>query len=333
MSTKKIHIEKYDIGSFEKEGKPYVMIRTDIIQKMLMTHSEEFLLWVFLESLPPTWVPCKSHITKHFDISERTYERYMSWLHRVGLIEYRQTRSASGAFGKGHLIVLDGAKFNLEAAIAGAVKIGGAVVSQKKTEVIHRNDDHRDAKSGGSEKSSTSVASIDIPEISPDRQITGVRLSDAYINTTPTKNKENKKTNNINNPVAVKTPVPVFLDKPTVKTHIERTVANRKNQSPLDDDIVDQGIYYAYESNPDKSFESVNKRINIFLKKVRENNWLIPQGYNDITTQSIRENEEREEQERQAQYRHDGEMFRAVSRAALSPVAEKSLKQMLKMLK
>ena len=88
MSKKIIHIEKYEIGTFEKEGKPYVMIRTDIIQQMMMNHSQEFLLWVFLESLPPTWVPCKTHITKHFNISDRTYERYMAWLNGVGLIEY-----------------------------------------------------------------------------------------------------------------------------------------------------------------------------------------------------------------------------------------------------
>ena len=127
--------------------------------------------------------------------------------------------------------------------------------------------------------------------------------------------------------------VTVFSCKEAVKTHIEMVIANRKDQEPLDDGIIDQGIYYAFETNSDKAFDAVNKRINIFLKKVREGKWLIPQGWNGITSQSIRETEEQEQQKKQIQYQQEAEAFRAISKAVLGPVGENSLQIMMKKLK
>ena len=57
MTNKPVHIEKYDIKAFEKEQKPFVMVLTDLIQKFPIKHSKELHLWMFLESLPPTWKP------------------------------------------------------------------------------------------------------------------------------------------------------------------------------------------------------------------------------------------------------------------------------------
>ncbi len=324
MSIKQIHIEKYDIGSFEKEGKPYVMIRTDIIQKMVMHHAQEFLLWIYLESLPPTWKPCKGHLTNHFNISDRTYERYMGWLNGAGLIEYRQNRGASGSFGKGHLVVLDGSRFNIDAITSGTVTIGGTAINKKKTKVIHNLDDHRTAKFGGTGQSSTARSHKGLSEISPNRQFTEVRCDDGHINTTVKEINKRKKTNNS---------VTVFSDTDSVKTHIDLVVANRRDQEPLNDDIVDQGIFYSFTKNSDHSFDSVNKRINIFLKKVREGKWLIPQGWNGISSQSIREKEEREREVKQQQYRQEATAFREISKKALSPMADKSLSDILKKLK
>lgn len=288
MTVRQIHIEKYDIGAFEKEQKPYAMILTEVIQRMPMQHSAAFLLWVYLESLPTTWKPCKHHLTKHFDISDRTYERHMSWLNAVRLIEYRQNRGVDGSFGKGRLVVLNGTEFNPDAVSTRSANIGGAVVTRlTKAQIVQR---HRSAKL---------PLNGDAVE----------RSNDAHINTTKIPKKDvQRKTNNKATPS-------VFSDTESVKTHIEIVVANRKGQEPLDDEIVNQGAFYSFTKNEEKSFDSVNKKINVFLKLVREGKWLIPQGYNGITSQSIREKEERDQAAKKEQYAQEAQAFRQISEA------------------
>ncbi len=105
--------------------------------------------------------------------------------------------------------------------------------------------------------------------------------------------------------------VSVFFDTESVKTHINLVLANRNTF--VEDEVINQGIFYSYEKNVDKNFDSVNKRINIFLKKVREGQWLIPQGYNEITTQSIRKKEEELEKNKQLQYQEEAQAFRKIS--------------------
>jgi len=130
---------------------------------------------------------------------------------------------------------------------------------------------------------------------------------------------------------SVKPPVSVFSDKQIVKTHIEQIVANR--EIFLEEEIVDQGIYYAFETNKDKSFESVNKRINIFLKKVREGKWLIPQGYNGITSQSLRDKEERDHVEKQKQYMEEAQAAKQVFAAVATGEGFKGFQEAFRKLK
>ncbi len=117
------------------------------------------------------------------------------------------------------------------------------------------------------------------------------------------KKKQNKKSVN----------PPVFFDTESVKTHLNLVIANRN--AYVEDEIIEQGIYYAFETNQDKSFDSVNKRLNIFLKKVREGKWLIPQGWNGISSQSIREKEEEQQREKQEQYRQDSLAMQNITKA------------------
>ena len=319
---KHIRIEKYDIEAFKKEQKPYAQILNEVIQRCPISHANEFLLWCFLESLPATWAPNKQHIMEYFSISERSYERYLGWLNAVGLIEYRQERNKDGSFGKWELIVLNGTKFNPDAASNRTAKIGGAVIHRlKKAEVIHISDSTVSAKIGGTAESSTAQASTEESSKSPFRQKTVERSNGGHINTTIKNRKERKKTNN---------PISVFSDTESVKNHIELTIANRK--AFVEDDIIDQGIYYAYETNEDKSFDSVNKRINIFLKKVRLGEWLTPQGYNGITSQSIREQEEQQQREKQELYKQDARAFQAIRGAVLTEGGAQALKDIFKKL-
>jgi hypothetical protein len=321
MSTKQIHIEKYDFDAFEKEQKPYVMVLTELIQKFPMKHSQELLLWMFLESLPPTWKPNKQHIMAHFNISARTYERYMGYLNTTKLIEYRQERTEDGTFGCWKLIVLNGTKFSPDAASNRSAKIDGTVVNRlKAAKVIHSSASNRSAKFGVSDTRSKTRASIDVSTIQPFRQITVERLNDVHINTTIKNTKERKKTNNI-----------VFADALSVKTHLEKVIGNRGVY--VEDEIIDQGVFYSYDKNNDKSFDSVNKRLNIFLKMVREGKWLIPQGWNDITSQSIRVKEEQDHEIKIEQYQQDAFAYREIQKRVISEVAASSLGDMLKKLK
>lgn len=325
MTYKQIRIEKYDIEAFRKEQKPYAQILNEVIQRCPMKHSPEFLLWCFLESLPETWKPNKHHIMEYFSISERSYERYMGWLNAVGLIEYRQLRNKNGSFGKWELIVLNGTKFNPDAARSRSAKIGGVeVMRTKKEKVIHISPANRSAKIGGVEKSSEGRASIEESSISPFRQKTVERLNGEHINTTKIFTKERKKTNNT---------VSVFSETQFVKTHIEKVIASRAELMDFDDELIDQGIFYSFTKNTDKSFDSVNKRINIFLKKVRERKWLIPQGWNGISSKSMRDIEEQEKKAKHSLYKQEADAFKTISHAVLTPVANQSLTDILKKLR
>ena len=124
-----------------------------------------------------------------------------------------------------------------------------------------------------------------------------------------------------------KEPVSVFSDKTSVKTHITQVIAKRGDF--VEDGVIDQGIYYAFEKNPDKSFNSVNKLVNTFLKKVRDGEWNIPQGFNGITSQSIRENEEIEHAAKKQQYAQEAQAFQAITHSVKTGEGPKSLKVML----
>jgi len=320
MSIKQIHIEKYDIGSFEKEGKPYVMIRTEIIQKMMMKHAQEFLLWIYLESLPITWKPCKEHLTKHFNISERTYERYMSWLSGAGLIEYRQARGPKGYFGKGHLVILDGSKFNMNSTTNGTVRIGETLINKKKTKVIHRETPNGIAKFGVPDEFATDRSSKGPQKIHPERQITEVPSNDVHINTIIKEIKERKKTN--------KPSCSVFSDTSSVKTHLESIISNRNIF--VEEDIINQIVFYV---GIGISFNDGLKKMNIALKKVREGLWNIPNGYKNITYKSIGIKEDQERKEKIKMYQEESIAFRSLTKTIREGEGIKGFSSLVKKLR
>lgn len=123
----------------------------------------------------------------------------------------------------------------------------------------------------------------------------------------------------------------VFSDTESVKTHLNLVIANRKVY--VEDDIIDQGIHYAFETNKDKRFDSVNKKLNIFLKKVREGKWLIPQGWNGISSQSIRDKEEQEHKEKEKQWQEDAQIFQSLRQCITQGEGFKGFTNMVKKLK
>ena len=313
MTVKQIHIEKYDFDAFEKEQKPFTMMRTEIIQKIPAKHAQEFLLWVYLESLPETWKPNKAHLTARFNISDRTYERYMAWLNSVGLIEYQQERKNRGTFGKGRLLVLNGSRFSLEAALSGTVNIGGSAVNKRKKPKLSTEKSKTErTKLSARDKESEDPDPPTNSANSPNRQITDTRLNDVHIKTIKRNRKEERKTN---------TPsVSVFIDKETIKKHLNLTIANR--EIFVEEEIIEQIVFYV---GKDLTYDEVIKKINIALKKVREGKWNIPHGYKGLTSTSIREQEEEHELKKRRQYEQESQVFRKITKAVSSGAAYVSI--------
>lgn len=108
-----INIQKLDPGHFEKEQVPYTLICNNVINKC--TNPIAGFIWIYLQSKPPTWTPCKREIMKRFNISERTYQRHMSYLSETNLVKNHMTRNEDGTIGEWKLKVLNGTAFNPEA--------------------------------------------------------------------------------------------------------------------------------------------------------------------------------------------------------------------------
>jgi hypothetical protein len=269
IKKKPVNIEKYDFEEFEKEQKPFTMILTQVIQKSTKNIKETYL-WIYLQSLPITWKINKKHLMEVFDISSRTYERYMSWLNAVNLIEYRQIRTDQGAFGTGKLIVLNGTKFNEHAVYSRTAKIGGTVVNRtKKVQSAHA---HRSA-------------------ILPLNGETERSVCDAYIKTTV------KKDNNV---IKKTKPVFVFSCSQEIKDFIESCATHR--DISVNEDLINQVMFWLEQDN---NQETIPKRINTSLSLISKKKWNIPHGYKGITSQSIKQKEEEQQRQKEDETKYD----------------------------
>jgi hypothetical protein len=126
----------------------------------------------------------------------------------------------------------------------------------------------------------------------------------------------------------VEKPVSVFSCKEDVKTHVENIVSKRGNF--IEEEIADQITWYASKYLGNNS--EIKKKVNIALKKVREGKWNIPQGYQGITSQSIREKEEQQSRQKAEQYQQEAKSFQEISKAILSPCASSALAELKKKL-
>jgi hypothetical protein len=120
-------IEKLDFETIEREHIPFVTLPTTVIQKI--KNPMAGFMWVYFNSLPPEWKINKSHIMAHFDISERTYQRHMSYLKSHNLIEYRRYRMPNGTLGPVTLVSLNGLNFKPDVDHDHSAKFGIVVVN------------------------------------------------------------------------------------------------------------------------------------------------------------------------------------------------------------
>lgn len=101
-----------DTIELKHEPSPFTIIPNKVIQNTSAKNMQSVFLWIYFKSLPDSWTIRKKHITEHFDMSTKKYERCMAWLKSVGLIRYEQQRRADGVFGTHKVVVLNGKDFN-----------------------------------------------------------------------------------------------------------------------------------------------------------------------------------------------------------------------------
>ena len=117
MSDDKIiNIQKFQpkqTHEFTKEEMPFTLVCNKVINEC--QNPVAGFIWIYLQSKSPTWKPCKWEIMKRFNISERTYQRHMSYLSATNLIENIVTRDKNGKVVEWRIKVLNGSRFNAKA--------------------------------------------------------------------------------------------------------------------------------------------------------------------------------------------------------------------------
>jgi hypothetical protein len=113
---KVVNIQKFNpkqTHEFTKEEMPFTLVCNKVINEC--QNPVAGFIWIYLQSKCPTWKPCKWEIMKRFDISERTYQRHMSYLSATNLIENIVTRDKNGKVIEWKIKVLNGSRFNPKA--------------------------------------------------------------------------------------------------------------------------------------------------------------------------------------------------------------------------
>jgi len=108
-----INIQKFvpkQISEFTKEPMPFTQICNTVINNC--QNPVAGFIWIYLQSKPETWNPCKWEIMKRFNISESTYRRHMKYLTATNLIETHMIRNAQGKIIDWRIVVLNGSRFN-----------------------------------------------------------------------------------------------------------------------------------------------------------------------------------------------------------------------------
>ena len=102
-------IDKLDFETIRHEHKPFVVVYTEVIQKI--TDAFAGFIWVYLQSLPADWRVNKAHLMHHFNIGEDKYDKHIKYLKDANLVEFIRERDEKGVFKRGVLHVLNGSAF------------------------------------------------------------------------------------------------------------------------------------------------------------------------------------------------------------------------------
>ena len=291
-------IEKNTKNTLSHEDGGFTTLINETLSKI--RHTGALGVYCYLASKPAGWEICKIELQHHFECGKAHIDTCFRYLKKIKAIEITSIRNSLGQ--------ITGWDTKLKRKIS--------------VQTVYVLQNTKNQHSGSKKTKLSTDTRIPVSHIL-DNPESG---KSAIINKVVNKKSIIKKTNN-------KDPVSVFSDTCSVKNYIEMVVANRPDQEPLEDEIVDQGAFYCFTKNPDHSFDSVNKKINIFLKLVREGKWLIPQGWNGITFQSIREADELHEKNKRVPYEQERQSMQTIRQAATSGEGFKGFQEMFQSLK
>ena len=95
-------------------------------------------------------------------------------------------------------------------------------------------------------------------------------------------------------------PVPVFSCSQEIKDFIESRATHRN--IIVNQNLIDQVHYWI---SKDENTETIPKRVNFALTLISKKKWNIPQGWEGITSQSIKKKEEQQRQQKEDETKYD----------------------------
>ncbi len=96
-------IEKATAGELINLNIHYDVISRESVQALAEVNSDALAIWIFMMSMPSTWVPRKKHIRDVLSISENRYRVAMRDLKKLKLVVAEKTRGENGKFIGGGL--------------------------------------------------------------------------------------------------------------------------------------------------------------------------------------------------------------------------------------
>lgn len=109
-----ISIQKFkseDFYTITKEAVPFTQLCNYVIQNI--KNRDAGMLWVYMSSLPPNWNINKHQLAKHFDVSIKSIERWLSYLKECQLIHQVQTRNENGTLSVTKIYILNGSEYQI----------------------------------------------------------------------------------------------------------------------------------------------------------------------------------------------------------------------------
>lgn len=122
--------------------------------------------------------------------------------------------------------------------------------------------------------------------------------------------------------------VSVFSNEQNIKNHVLKTITNRGLQ--IAQEFIDQIVFYV---GTKCTYSEMIKKINIALKKIREKKWNIPHGFQGITLQSIKNEEQEYQKQKQETYKQEAIAAKAIFKTVSDGEGLKSLGQLLSKMK
>ncbi len=102
-------IEKLDFDYVKQSQKSFTTFLNEVLQQL--PSAVVLGVYVYLSSLPPTWVVNKQHLMNHFKLGRDKVGDILKWMNDNHLLSYERDRNPDGTLGKVAIVIKDGKDF------------------------------------------------------------------------------------------------------------------------------------------------------------------------------------------------------------------------------